>query len=169
MDMKKLIQTRGTIRHSPPAKVARAFTLIELLVVIAIIAILAAMLLPALAKAKCKAKRTNCLSNKHQIAIACTMYNTDWNEYLVPNAPVAAQSSDLTKNYGWCPGQENWSTANWNTNADAYKVTVLGPYANNVQVYRCPNDTIPSDNGERIRSIGLNPALIGDLERAIGV
>ena len=59
----------------------RGFTLIELLVVIAIIAILAALLLPALARAKQKAKQTACISNMHQIGIALVMYNTDYGEY----------------------------------------------------------------------------------------
>ena len=149
--------------HKDGAQTRTAFTLIELLVVIAIIAILAAMLLPALSKAKAKAKRTHCLSNKHQITLACSMYNNDWQDILVPNAPVGAAVGG--QSLGWCPGTENWGSSPWNINVDAYKTNCLGPYVGNVEVYKCPSDTIASDNGIRIRSISMNPAMVGNLER----
>jgi prepilin-type N-terminal cleavage/methylation domain-containing protein len=150
--MIKLSQTRAALRRRADAKEVRGFTLIELLVVIAIIAILAAMLLPALAKAKCKANQTQCLSNKHQIQIACALYSHDFNDILVPNSPAGAVRPE-----DWCKGSVNWFSSNDNTNVASYADYSLAPYvAKNIKVYKCPADTLPSDNGVRLRSISMN-------------
>ncbi len=142
------------LRHGRRGRCRGAFTLIELLVVIAIIAILAAMLLPALAKAKRKARGVQCLNNLKQLQLGWHLYATDFADYMVPNAPVNIAQPDQT----WCPGGYcDWTaTATANTNIDVFKKTILAPYmGNQLGVYKCPEDTIPSANGPRIRTYSM--------------
>src|SRR5258706_4428190 len=86
---------------TPPDRTSRAFTLIELLVVIAIIAILAALLLPALARAKMQAKRIQCIGNQRQLATTWLLYVADNNDWIVANGNSA--NPDTTTKF-WIQG-----------------------------------------------------------------
>src|SRR5580698_1805501 len=93
--------------HIESNKSARGFTLIELLVVIAIIAILAAMLLPVLARAKQKAQGIQCVNNLRQLTLGWLMYGPDNRNVLAVNGDEDYQPTSPTagNNPQWCPGR----------------------------------------------------------------
>ena len=136
---------------------AKAFTLIELLVVIAIIAILAAMLLPALARAKSKAMQIKCVSNMKQLAVGWHLYASDNADVMLPNAPLGS----IPDNQTWCGNVgEDWHLSPANTNWAYYQKSILAPFmGGQVGVYQCPADNIPSENGRRVRSVSMQSAM----------
>jgi prepilin-type N-terminal cleavage/methylation domain-containing protein/prepilin-type processing-associated H-X9-DG protein len=125
------------------------FTLIELLAVIATIAILAALLLPILGRAKVKAQRAACFSNLHQLGVAWQMYYTDNGGLLVPSYPGSP---------------EVWVRGNMTNAAEAVDPSLIAQgrlyhYAQNTSIYHCPSDTgVPIGNKvvPSVRSYSMN-------------
>lgn len=152
--MKQINQTKRN------AAGQRAFTLIELLVVIAIIAILAAMLLPALGRAKQKAQGIQCMNNHRQLGLAWRMYADDSSDRMVYASHDLNPANPLNQ-YAWVstvldfgPAQANWDPA-----ADI-KQRPLWPYSPNAAIYKCPSDRsyadAPSGPTPRTRTMSMN-------------
>jgi prepilin-type N-terminal cleavage/methylation domain-containing protein/prepilin-type processing-associated H-X9-DG protein len=141
-------------RSLQPIRRRRGFTLVELLVVIAIIAILAALLLPALSKPKMKAESLTCASNLKQLTLAWGLYSDDNNDLLVNNHGVP---ETLARRQSWANNVQDWLASDDNTNVTYLTEAKLGPFASrSAAIYKCPSDRVPAPNGPHIRSMSMN-------------
>jgi prepilin-type N-terminal cleavage/methylation domain-containing protein/prepilin-type processing-associated H-X9-DG protein len=143
-----------------------AFTLIELLVVIAIIAILAAMLLPSLGRAKSKAQGVQCMNNGRQISMAWRMYTEDHSDkllYASGNATTMSNDPDawMTGALDFNPGNRS----NWDINQDIVKSPLWAYCGKNAAIFKCPADrsfvTVNNEPRPRVRSVAMNLFLGG--------
>jgi prepilin-type N-terminal cleavage/methylation domain-containing protein/prepilin-type processing-associated H-X9-DG protein len=144
------------------------FTLSELLVVIAIIALLLAILLPAISRAKAKAREVACLSNLKQLQTCAELYCLDYEDFLPPNRYVydtitKEPARGFSDNLTWCPG-----LAPFDTTTENIEHGLLFPYNKSTGIYRCPSDMarVQTPDGQllnlrRTRSYNLSQSING--------
>ena len=141
------------MRNRPPGPPQKAFTLIELLVVIAIIAILAAILFPAFARARENARRTSCLSNIKQMGLGVMQYVQDSDEKMPPSYAVTTQTPSPTGATPWVGGAWFWQE-------------IIFPYTKSTQIYICPSSSPYIFNGPYSMNYGANQLVLIGYETA---
>jgi len=152
--------------YSPWFARRSGFTLIELLTVIAVIAILAAILLPALSKAKMRSQGIFCLNNTRQLALAWQLYGDDHDGVLPYNLGMAGSS--FRTNINWVNNVMTWDLSPDNTNPATITAASLGSYVSGAtSIFHCPSDhaltgvQIAAGWDHRLRSYSMN-AMVGN-------
>ena len=147
----------------------QALTLVELLVVIAVVALLVALLQPALSLARAKGREVTCLNNLRQLQICAKLYSAENGDYLLPNRNVYTytgtfeQTPGFSNNMTWCAG-----LAPFDTTTENIEHGLLFQYNRSTDIYRCPSDRswVRTPEGEllsirRTRSYNLSQAING--------